>query len=117
MSGICLPCMRTHTQSSISSIGARAKRCNTIPSFAWTRYSLIVNIVASAIPTGEPGEVRVIVSAFPAEAGGGIGTFPNRSGKAKNPAEAKALAQRLSEELRADLDQFGHEVRSVNVRL
>lgn len=77
---------------------------------------MVLDIYASILKPTDGGEVMVVVSAFPAEPGEGVGTFPNRTGKAKDPEEARGLAEHLAAALRSELERFGHQVRGVNLR-
>ncbi len=78
---------------------------------------MVLNIYASALNAGDAGELLVIVTAFPAEPGGGIGTFQNRTGVANDLIEAKTLAERLAASLQDELERLGHRIHSVNLRV
>ncbi len=77
---------------------------------------MLVDIFASILQPSGGGEFVVIVSAFPAEPGQAIGSYPNRRGKADGAEEAKSVADRLAAELRVELERQGHRVRAINVR-
>ena len=75
----------------------------------------VVDIYASILnPSGlvPGGTYLVIVSAFPTDPGASLAAYPYKTSVARNREEAATLREKLSRDLRGELERWGYFVRT-----